>query len=233
MPRRSDYRSNALSLARVREAIAAHDHAKAIGCPLNFTVDIHWHWTRFAKEGVWNRRKAAPALLESLRHWLAYYGVGFFSIAVRECPPSSTEGEHLHLLVHVPSDLQEDFLQHTKDFLRGTRRHRKRALAWAATYNDGKLAYILKGSTPPARDLLTAMFDTEYERNKFLEGTKEKASQGVIYGKRLLISQALGRGARLGANSVTVHHARREVPCVAALMTALPPKAAIRLAGVE
>ncbi|MEY4965411.1 MAG: hypothetical protein RL274_994, partial [Pseudomonadota bacterium] len=155
MPRRSDYRSNAHSLAKVREAIAAHDYAKAIGCPLNFTLDIHWQWTRFAKEGIWNRRKAVPALLESLRHWLGYHGVGFFSIAVRECPPSSTEGEHLHLLVHVPFDLQEAFLQHTKDFLRGTKRHRKKALAWAATYSDGKLAYMLKGCTPLARELLT------------------------------------------------------------------------------
>jgi hypothetical protein len=216
MPRRADYRSQAHSLAKVREAVAAHAYAKAIGCPLDLTMDIHWQWTRFAQEGVWNRRKAVPALLESLRHWLAYHGIGFFSIAVRECPPSSNEGEHMHLLIHVPSDLQDAFLQHTKDFLRGTRRHRKRALAWDTTYSDGKLAYILKGSTTPARELLTAMFETEYERNKFLDGTKDKASQGVIYGKRLLISQALGRGARLGAKSGRAHHVRREVPCVAA-----------------
>jgi len=216
MPRRSDYRSQAHSLSKVRETIAAHDYAKVIGCPLNFTMDIHWQWTRFAQEGIWNRRKAVPALLESLRHWLAYHDVGFFSIAVRECPPSSNEGEHMHLLIHVPSDFQEDFLQHTKDFLRGTKRHQKSALAWDTTYSDGKLGYILKGSTPPARELLAAMFETEYERNKFLEGTKDKASQGVIYGKRLLISQALGRGARLGAKSGRAHLGRREVPCVAA-----------------
>jgi hypothetical protein len=216
MPRRSDYRSLAHSLPKVREAIAAHEHAKVIGCPLNFTMDIHWAWTRFAQEGIWNRRKAVPALLESLRHWLAYHGVGFFSIGVRECPPSSNEGEHLHLLVHVPSDLKDAFLQHTKDFLRGTKRHQKRALAWDTTYSDGKLAYILKGSTPPARELLAAMFETEYERNKFLDGTKDKVSQGVIYGKRLLISQALGRGARVGAKSGSFRRARREVPRVAA-----------------
>lgn len=216
MPRRADYRSQAHSLSKVREAIAAHDYAKAIGCPLNFTMDIHWQWTRFAKEGVWNRRKAVPALLESLRHWLAYHGVGFFSIAVRECPPSSNEGEHMHLLIHVPSDLQGAFLQHTKDFLRATRRHRKRALAWDTTYNNGKLAYILKGSTLPAREFLLAQTKTDWERNKFLEGTKEKGSQGVIYGKRLLISLALGRGARLGAKSGSVHHARREAPSLAA-----------------
>jgi hypothetical protein len=216
MPRRSDYRSKAHSLTKVREAVAAHAHARAMSCPLNLTLDIHWAWTRFAQEGIWNRRKAVPALLESLRHWLAYHGVGFFSIAVRECPPSSNEDEHMHLLIHVPSDLQEALLQQTRDFLRGTKRHQKRALAWDTTYSDGKLAYILKGSTPPARELLTAIFETEYEREKFLEGTRDKASQGVIYGKRLLISQALGRGARLGANSVSVHHARREVQCVAA-----------------
>jgi hypothetical protein len=81
---------------------------------------------------------------------------------------------------------------------RSPTRHQSRALAWIETYSDGKLAYILKGSTAPARDLLVAMFRTERERHSFLEGTKNKICQGVIYGKRLLISQALGPKARLG-----------------------------------
>jgi hypothetical protein len=40
------------------------------------------------------------------------------------------------------------------------------------------------------------MFDSDYERNRFLEGTQNKTSQGTIYGKCLLISQALGPKAR-------------------------------------
>ena len=51
---------------------------------------------------------------------------------------------------------------------------------------------MLKGCTPPARELLAAMFGTEYERNKFFERNKDKTHQGIIYGKRLFISQALG-----------------------------------------
>jgi hypothetical protein len=196
MPRKSNYRSQALSLPKVRVAMAAHDHAKAKSCQLNLTVDIHWQWTRFAKTAIWNCRKAVPALLESLRHWLAYHGIGFFCIAVREAPPSSNEGEHLHLLIHVPPDLRDAFLQHARDFLRGNKRHQKRALAWDTPYSDGKLAYILKGCTPPARELLAAMFETGYERNKFVESTRDKVRQGVIYGKRLLISQAIGPKAR-------------------------------------
>jgi hypothetical protein len=198
MPRTSHYRSNALSRSQVAAAIAAHDYAKIIGCPLNLTMDIHWAWTRFAKEGIWSRRKAVPALLECQRHWLAYHGVGFFSIMAREAPPSSNEGEHAHQLVHVPSHLRDDFLRHTRDFLRGNNRHQKKALAWKVPYNDGKLAYILKGCTPPARELLASMFETDHERNGFLEATRNKTRQGTVYGKRLPISQALGPKARSG-----------------------------------
>jgi hypothetical protein len=199
MPRSSHYRSKALSLSKVREAIAAHDHAKALGCPLNLTLDIHWQWTRFATEGIWNRRKAVTALLESQRHWLSNHDVGFLCILVREVPPSSTEGEHAHQLVHVPDHLKAAFLRHMRKFLRGKHRHQRRALHWDTTYSDGKLAYLLKGSTLPARQLLAAMFETDYERQHFLEGTKNKIHQGVIYGKRLFVSQALGPKARRGA----------------------------------
>jgi hypothetical protein len=66
-------------------------------------------------------------------------------------------------------------------------------------YNDGKLAYMLKGCTPPARELLATLFASEYERKGFLAATKHKSSQGVIYGKRLVISQALGPNARRSA----------------------------------
>lgn len=198
MPRSSHYRSKALSLSKVRAAIAAHNHAKALGCPLNLTLDIHWAWTRFATEGIWNRRKAVTALLESQRHWLAYRGVVFSSILVREVPPSSTEGEHAHQLVHVPDHLKATFHRHMRKFLRGKLRHQRRALECGTPYNAGKLAYMLKGCTSPARLLLATMFETDYERQHFLEGTKNKIHQGVIYGKRLFISQALGVHARHG-----------------------------------
>ena len=207
MPRSSHYRSKALSVGRVREAIAAHDYAKALARPLNVTVDIHWAWTRVAKEGVWKRRKAVAAFLESQRHWLAYHGVGFFSILVREAPPSSTKGEHAHQLIHIPPRLQGAFMRHARDFLRGKHRHQKKSLDWDTTYNDGKLAYILKGCTAQAHDLLAAMFKSEYERNKFIERTEGSTIQGTIYGKRLFISQSLGPKAR-AANQSSSHQSR-------------------------
>jgi hypothetical protein len=91
-----------------------------------------------------------------------------------------------------------------RDFLRGNKWLPTKALAWDATYSDGKLAYVLKGCTPLGRELLAAMFETEYERQHFLDGTKEKTIQGMINGKRLLISQALGRKARLGGSNGNV-----------------------------
>lgn len=195
MPRRADYQSKALSCAQVRNAIAADAHAKAIGFPLNFTMDVHWNLTRFAN---WNRRKAVPALLESLRHYLAYHNVGFYSIAVRECPPESEVGEHLHLLVHVPPDLQETLEEHVVKFLGVSRRLRKRAVKAAKTYNDGKLAYIHKGCTPQGRLLLLTLCKDERELQGFLDATKGKHDQGVIYGKRQFIPHSLCEKARRG-----------------------------------
>jgi hypothetical protein len=212
MHRTAHYRSKALSRSQVAGAIAAHDHTEAIRCPLNLALDIHWEWTRYANS---NRRAALAKLLESLRHWLGRR-VGFYCIAVRENPPSSDAGEHCHALAHVPSDLQAGFLDHVRTFLRGNKRHQKRAMRWAITYNDGKLAYVLKGSTTPARMLLVAMFDTDYERNAFLENTREKTRQGVINGKRLLISQDLGPKAREGAvNANSMEHGRAAIHQIA------------------
>ena len=189
MPRTPHYRSKALSLAQVATAIAAHHFAEAIGHPLNLTMDVHWEWTRFAHT---NRREAVPMLLESLRHFLCHRGVRFYAIAVRES--HEPYGEHCHVLAHVPLVLHKTIEQQARDFLRGSKRHQKRALVCKEAYfSRGKLAYILKGSTPPARELLE-QFNVAGERRRDLD-----PHQGVIYGKRLLISQALGPTARLGS----------------------------------
>jgi hypothetical protein len=47
------------------------------------------------------------------------------------------------------------------------------------------------------------MFETDHERNGFLEATSNKTRQGAIDGKRLLISQALGPKARSGTVNET------------------------------
>ncbi len=131
-------------------------------------------------------------MLESQRHWLANHGgIGFFSILVREAPPASQEGEHAHQLVHVPDQLRAGFIDHVRAFLRGNSRHQAKALVWTVPYNEGKLAYILKGATRPARELLRATIPTAK-----IENTEGKRCQGIIPGKRLLISHALGPMAR-------------------------------------
>jgi hypothetical protein len=186
MPSTPDYRSKALSLAQVRDAIAAHHFAEVRGVRLNLALDVHWQWTRFAQG---NRRDAVSLMLESLRHFLHHREIGFFCIAVRENPLAL--GEHCHVLIHVPPDLQSALLEHIRGFLRGSKRHDRRALHFKATYNAGKLAYMLKGCTPPARPLLD-QFNLAGERRGQLD-----PNQGVIYGKRLLISQALGPKARV------------------------------------
>lgn len=190
LPRTRHYRSKALTLAQVKDAIAAYDFAATIGRPLNLSMDIHWQWTQFAQR---NRRDALANLRESLRHFLSHRHVGFYSIAVREY--HLPYGEHCHLLVHVPADLRSEFIRHVREFLRGGSRHQKKALNWeVAYYGHGKLAYILKGSTQPARDLLE-QFNRAGERRGDLD-----PNQGIIYGKRLQIAQALGPKARAAAS---------------------------------
>jgi hypothetical protein len=55
---------------------------------------------------------------------------------------------------------------------------------------------MLKGATEPARSFLIAQFQSDFERAAFISGTHTKTRQGVINGKRLLISQSLGQAAR-------------------------------------
>ena len=196
MPRTAHYRSPALSRSQVLEAIGAHDHAEAVGKPLNVALHIHWHWTCFANK---NRRTVLARLLEGQRHWLAQRKVAFHSIAVRENPPSTGIGEHVHQLVHIPPALLAEFLAYVRTFLRGNKRHQRKALQYGAGYSKGKLAYHCKGSTEPGRQALLDWFETDYERNKFMESTAQKTRQGVINGKRISISQALGPKAREAA----------------------------------
>jgi hypothetical protein len=199
MPRTPHYRSKALSRAQVAAAIAAHDYAEAIGRPLNLTMDVHWEWTRFANT---NRRMAAPMFLESLRHFLGHRAIGFYAITVRES--HEPYGEHCHVLAHVPLELHIAVEEHARDILRGGKRRQKRALVCRPTYySRGKLAYILKGSTPPGRELLE-QFNVAGERRRELD-----PRQGIIYGKRLLISQAIGPKARRGASN---DDARASIP---------------------
>jgi hypothetical protein len=191
-----NYTSAAIPRHKVAETIAAYRYAELLKRPLNMSLDIHWAWTGFANESKISRRAATAALLQSQRHWLKYYGLGFFSILVREAPPASDQGEHAHQLIHVSADLGEAFEAHTRAFLAGGGRRRARAVKVASVFSDGKLAYILKAGTPPARKLLVAMFKTKYERYRFLASTSSKTRQGIIPGKRVSISEALGPAAR-------------------------------------
>jgi hypothetical protein len=193
LPRTGDYRSKARYRSKVVAAIAAHDFAESIGSPLNLSLDAHWQWTRFANR---NRRDAVAELLERQRHWLARHGIGFYSIVVRENPPPANNGEHAHELVHVPSKFHAAFSQNTRNFPRGNKQHRKRALVCTPTWHSrGELAYMLKGSTPPARALLD-QFNVAGKRRSELD-----PHQGIIYGKRLLISQRLDTKARSGLDA--------------------------------
>lgn len=193
MPRCADYHSSHLTRAQTRTAIAANDFAETIGASLNLVLHIHWYWTAYALS---DRRKTLPKLLESQRHWLMHRNVGYYSITVRENPSMGSLREHAHQLVHVPVELRRDFLTHVRDFLRQNGRCQKEALKWGEGYSIGKLAYLCKGSTAAARQLIAEQFGTYYEREKFTEATAAKKDQGLIWGKRLYISQSLGARAQ-------------------------------------
>jgi hypothetical protein len=137
-----------------------------------------------------NRRDAIALLLESQRHWLAHRSTSFASIAVRENSFGMPAGEHVHQIVHIPLALQREFIAHTKQFLTAGKPQQK-ALAWDSVYSRGILAYLCKGATADGRALILKWLPTEQEREAFKSVVASKPYQGVIYGKRLLISHSL------------------------------------------
>jgi hypothetical protein len=208
LSRTPHYRSSAINRTQAQSAIAANAYATASGRPLNLTLDIHWQWTGFANR---NRRLAVAKLLESQRHWLNHRSMSHYHITVRENPPGLW-GEHCHLLVHVPVRLQSSFVQHVRKFLRCNRCYQKSAMRWKSAYSFGKLAYLLKGATAPARALVIAQFDSSFERFAFISCTSSKTHQGVINGKRILISQTLGPAARrMGTGTLPAINKREDI----------------------
>jgi hypothetical protein len=193
MPRTANYSSPKLTRSQVKDVIAASEFADAQSSPLNMVLHIHWHYTAFANS---DRRKAVASLLESQRHWCLHRKLPFLSILVRENSALGGLGEHAHQLLHIPGDFKKAFLVYVRDFLRQGKKHRRQCLNTAIPYNEGKFGYLCKGSTAAGWKLVLERYPTDYERQKFSVLIARKADQGVVWGKRLFISRALGKKAR-------------------------------------
>jgi hypothetical protein len=149
--RRTRRTSKYISKHQATNLIEALDFADAIGCPLNFSVDISWvffsgsvdDWTRFAR---WQQR---------LSKWTKRRGFPLTMIWTREV--GKRGGAHTHVLLHIPPWLME-----SADFRRDFRPALERAFKpedgphdaaralniQRAHFPDGKLRYNLKGIDP-------------------------------------------------------------------------------------
>jgi hypothetical protein len=193
VPRTPHYRSQAVTRCQVAKALQAFDFTERQGFPLTLMLNIHWALTPFAYK---DRKVALAKLLESQRHWTTHRSLAFKSIAVRETGGMGPMAEHVHQLIYIPADLTSEFIEHVRQFLRGGARLPKGALQWDHVYSRGCLAYMCKGATVSGTDLVTRWPPTQYERERFACSTAEKRTQGIIHGKRLFISRALGKRAQ-------------------------------------
>jgi hypothetical protein len=172
--------SRYISGRQAMNLIEALDFADAIGCPLNFSVDISWVFfsgsvddrTRFAR---WQQR---------LSKWTSRRDFPLTMIWTREV--GKRGGVHTHVLLYVPPWLMEsgDF---QRDFRRalvrafepeGGPHDAARALNIQSAYSpDGKLRYNLKGIDPKHAEKLGV--DASDQDQGDLDGKRVGCTQNI------------------------------------------------------
>jgi|SRR5579859_2543160 len=205
-------KSDALTSAQVCAIIDAALYSFCIGKWINRSITIH-----FAKGGV--RPHARRLLKDFLKHagdWLNKRGFGpAYYIYVFENPPDG--GEHVHILMHVPHDLWDDFQAAELRWIRkavqklggkcrrGTLVDKEVFFYSAFTKGSadlsdylisglrGSLLYLLKGSDVGLPALL-GIDDNEAMR---LPEKLRHLPQGSILGKRVGFSESLSRQRHL------------------------------------
>jgi hypothetical protein len=170
--------------------LAAYDHAKRIGRPLDTHVTIHWSGTVEAAARVPQRLQL---LLERMRKWLMRRSFPVLHIWAQE--PSKGRFEyrdvpHLHLLVHIPIEHRKDFAAMLEEWVGGILSdHAIRVQAVGAKHWHWR-TYLVKG-VDPTND------DVELQEIIRAKGRKAIEARGPVEGKRCGVSQnTLGPAAR-------------------------------------
>tara|TARA_R110002167_G_scaffold365406_1_gene589926 strand:+ start:2555 stop:3166 length:612 start_codon:yes stop_codon:yes gene_type:complete len=151
-------------------------HCAHYGFPLNAAFTIH-----FAVAGLRGHYiKGRQTVYQRLRKWLQSHGADIFACGwVMESSPQGKDA-HLHGAVHLPDNIMTDDLC---DFLNGVVGGFENAVDVRPVNDNGWLRYMLKGCHQD---------DYEY----FNIRRKHRKAQGIIWGKRCGVSQAIDSSER-------------------------------------
>lgn len=184
----SDRLSSQLSVSQCVNVTEAAWHAPEVGVPLNRFITINWSTAR-----VESPRAATAFFLKRAGDWLADRGLQRAYVWVRE----NDGGDHVHILIHVPSRLARDFSRRQRGWLRALGAERRSGViktdavardyaaadASPAYYRqnlDVVIRYLLKGASEQAASF------TDHRRRE----------TGLVQGQRAGVSHDLGRRAR-------------------------------------
>ncbi len=162
-------------------------HCSYYGFPLNTAFTVHFALAGLKGDYIEGRQK----IIERLRKEILGKGL-FPHDAIFSClwaMENNHDGKdaHLHGAVHLPSNLDEDYLQ---DFLEGVVKGIDGAVLVKPVYDSGWLTYMLKGCHPD-----------DYDYFNIPRSLRKK--QGIIWGKRCGASQAIDateRNKRIARN---------------------------------
>lgn len=180
----------------------AFDYAKFIEKPLNIYIVINFDEA--------DAEKAATYIFKSLREryraWLRYaankFGLDKMSpayVATFENPEG--KNPHVNWVVHVPENLIEEFLKKLPMWVHKSQGHlrpRDICAQMVDPYTDKSLAkYIIKGT------------DKHFEKYFHLEKYAADQDQGVVAGRRTVVSPEIGTTARRKAAFLPAYHRHR------------------------
>jgi hypothetical protein len=157
---------------------AAFNRARQLRRPFNTFVTINWSLSPSSDHPVDRWQQWA----DSARRWLAERGADFTWAYVWERGDGLLQ--HIHLVMHVPHEMRDDFKVKTTDWVADSSRRRevhKRAVdvEWLWSPDTVKLVrYLIKGSDQATRALY-GVGDHLSERQGLVEGKRAAASKDL------------------------------------------------------
>lgn len=194
--------SEYITLAQAENLVAGAGFADILGYPLNRHLEISFE----GMETPGRLNDAKTAFMRYLGDFLSYTRIRLFYIFVWE--RGYVKGLHLHILIHIPSELLPAVKRHIPNWLK----------AIGATYNEsgweikdptryregvnrwnplkGRLRYILKGIDPSIEGVTQEIKSKRHGRGKHGPLGILPSPQGIVPFKRAGTSQNIGPFAR-------------------------------------
>ena len=169
----------AITQREAANAQAAWSFAIDLGYAPNRFVSINWATACIPQHPMDRLSRLRDQIKSWLRRWAP--GVPPIWIEVRE--KTRMEGEHVHLVLHVPAPLEERFSEALRGWVARDMGHvDENTLCEKAITNwRGLLRYLMKGGDAEVRQVFPS---------------RHSQAQGVIEGPRVRVAHAIGYSAR-------------------------------------